>query len=103
MFTGNLLPPPLAFHNFEHASHVTQSTSKLLKRIVLSDETDSLAHARVTAEELHQYSHGLASDNLTQFALVFCALIHDVDHPGVPNFLLVAEGTNLAKFYKNKR
>ena len=90
------------FHAFEHASHVTQSTSKLLKRIVLADETDALANANVTAEELHQYSHGLASDTLTQFALVFCALIHDVDHPGVPNFLLAAEGTNLAKFYKNK-
>lgn len=91
------------FHNFEHASHVTQSTSKLLKRIVLSDETESLANAKVTALELHTYSHGLASDCLSQFALIFCALIHDVDHPGVPNFQLVAEQTNMAKYYKNKR
>ena len=92
-----------SFHNFEHASHVTQSTSKLLKRIVLSDEAESLASAKVTAWELHTYSHGLASDCLSQFALVFCALIHDVDHPGVPNFQLVEEQTNIAKFYKNKR
>ena len=89
-----------SFHNFEHASHVSQSTSKLLKRIVLSDDQEDLASAKVSIIDLHQYSHGLATDPLAQFALVYCALIHDVDHPGVPNFTLVAEKTSLARFYK---
>jgi hypothetical protein len=92
------------FHNFEHASHVTQSTSKLLNRIVLADNqfSEEDVGEKVTASELHDYSHGLATDPLTQFALIFCALIHDVDHPGVSNFQLIAENTILAKFYKNK-
>jgi hypothetical protein len=34
--------------------------------------------------------------------LVFCALIHDVDHGGVSNFQLVQEQTTIAKLYKNK-
>ena len=72
----------------------------MLKRIVLSDDQEDLASAKVSIMDLHQYSHGLATDPLTQFALVYCALIHDVDHPGVPNFTLVAEKTSLARFYK---
>ena len=42
------------------------------------------------------------SDPLTQFAVVLAALIHDLDHPGVPNATLVKEETSLAKLYKNK-
>jgi hypothetical protein len=39
---------------------------------------------------------------LTQFACVFAALIHDLDHQGVPNTQLVQEGSVLATRYKNK-
>lgn len=39
---------------------------------------------------------------MTQFAVVLSALIHDVDHTGVPNAVLVKEGSQLAKAYKNK-
>ena len=91
------------FHGFEHASHVSQSTSKMLKRIVLSDEMDHLAEHQISALDLHDYSFGIATDPLTQFALIFCALIHDVDHPGVTNGVLIQESTPIAKFYKNKR
>ena len=92
------------FHGFDHASHVTQSTSKLLKRIVLTDEMDHLeSQHHITALDLHDYTFGIATDPLTQFALIFCALIHDVDHPGVTNGVLIKENTPLAKFYKNKR
>ena len=44
----------------------------------------------------------MTSDPITQFAIVLSALIHDVDHPGVPNATLVKEGTELAAHYKNK-
>ena len=40
------------------------------------------------------------SDPLTQFAVVFSAVIHDADHPGVPNAQLVKEKTRNAQFYK---
>lgn len=39
---------------------------------------------------------------MTQFAVVFSALIHDVDHPGVSNATLIKEGTNIAQLYKEK-
>jgi hypothetical protein len=87
------------FHNFEHASHVTMSVSKLLSRIVAPDidETD-----HNLASSLHDHTYGITSDPLTQFAVVLSALIHDVDHVGVPNFLLVEENAGLAIAYKNK-
>ena len=39
---------------------------------------------------------------MTQFAVVLSALIHDVDHTGVPNAVLVNEGAEIATLYKNK-
>jgi hypothetical protein len=87
------------FHNFEHASHVTMSVSKLLARIVAPDidgKSKDLAHS------LHDHTYGITSDPLTQFAVVLSALIHDVDHVGLPNFLLAKENATLAETYKNK-
>lgn len=39
---------------------------------------------------------------LVSTALIFAALIHDLDHPGVPNSTLVFEKTPLAAQYGNK-
>ena len=69
------------FHNFEHASHVLMSSQKLLKRVLIADQELSRS----------DYTRGITSDPLTQFAIVFSALIHDVDHTGVPNSQLVKE------------
>jgi hypothetical protein len=87
------------FHNFEHASHVTMSVSKLLSRIVAPDidvDGDNVA------SNLHDHTYGITSDPLTQFAVVISALVHDVDHVGIPNFLLSSENKTLADVYKNK-
>lgn len=92
------------FHNFEHASHVTMSVVKLLSRIVAPE----LDHGEINQEDehvaskLHDHTYGITSDPLTQFAVVFSALIHDVDHPGVPNMQLVKEGSRMAAAYKGK-
>jgi hypothetical protein len=51
---------------------------------------------------LHDHTYGITSDPLTQFACVFAALIHDVDHPGVPNAQLVKEKVNIATAYHGK-
>jgi class 3 adenylate cyclase len=131
------------FHNFEHASHVAMSVTKLLSRIVAptfsganirnstilgiissdgsvigSDELEATQgqdrskpdHARTAntqqlfqdQAQLHDHTYGITSDPLTQFAVVLSALVHDVDHRGVPNFLLVKENEALASVYHNK-
>ncbi|CAJ1964566.1 unnamed protein product [Cylindrotheca closterium] len=83
------------FHNFEHASHVTMSVMKLLSRIVAPDiEGDE--------SQLHDHTYGITSDPLTQFAVVLSALLHDLDHLGVPNPQLVKEVPELARLYKDK-
>ena len=84
------------FHNFEHACHVTMSVDKLMKRVVAPD-VDLTTH-----DDLYQYTHGINSDPLTLFAIVFSALIHDVDHRGVSNNQLGKEEKQMAALYKNK-
>lgn len=81
------------FHNFEHASHVTSSVRKLLSRIVKVDNE---------IEDLSGHSYGITSDPLTQFVVVLSAIIHDCDHPGVPNATLVSENDDAAVLYRGK-
>jgi len=91
------------FHNFEHASHVTMSANKLLKRVVAPDDVyDRKQSMRKIASNLHNYTYGITSDPLTQFAIVFSALIHDVDHHGVSNMQLIKENSEAAVKYGEK-
>jgi hypothetical protein len=86
-----------AFHCFDHANHVVMSVNKLLSRIIAPDiDMDD------GGKELHDHTYGITSDPLTWFACVFSALIHDVDHSGVPNAQLVTEGAPVAALYKGK-
>jgi class 3 adenylate cyclase len=94
------------FHNFEHASHVCMSVAKLLGRIVapdqvFSDNGSTSAKGGLVAS-LHDHTYGITSDPLTQFACIFAALIHDADHPGVPNTQLVKEDAPVARTYRSK-
>jgi hypothetical protein len=64
-----------------------------------------MVQAKVThnlASTIHDHTYGITSDPLTQFACVFAALIHDVDHTGLPNIQLVKEKTALASAYNGK-
>jgi class 3 adenylate cyclase len=88
-----------AFHNFEHASHVTMSVTKLLSRIV-APKTKNIGDDN--HDELHDHTYGITSDPLTQFACAFSALIHDVDHTGVPNAQLVKENHPISVLYHNR-
>jgi len=93
--------PNNPFHNFEHASHVTMSVTKLLSRIVAPSDMDFADDVQASAK-LHDHTYGITSDPLTQFACVLSALIHDVDHPGVSNATLVAESNKLMNQYGSK-
>jgi len=64
---------------------------KLLDRVLSADESDRSDSA-----------YGIKASPLTQFAIAFASMIHDVAHPGVPNAQLVKEQTDLAITYKNK-
>ena len=96
------------FHNFEHACHVTMSVAKLLGRVVTPDissnQGDSVADQKARnqmAAQIHDFTHGLTSDPLASFALVFAGLIHDVDHLGISNVQLAKEQPELAEYYRN--
>jgi hypothetical protein len=94
------------FHNFYHASHVTMSASKLINRINSADQhggfSGQVGSNNGFDSNLHAATYGIASDPLTQFAVVFSAMIHDVNHPGVPNGQLIKEATDMAAVYDNK-
>ena len=83
------------------------SVTKLLSRIVSPDSItlDDLgfeAESSAAATKLHHHTFGITSDPLIQFACAFSALIHDVDHPGVPNAQMVKEGLEICDLYNNK-
>jgi 3'5'-cyclic nucleotide phosphodiesterase len=88
------------FHNFEHASHVVMSTKKLLDRIseVLKEVKEASPRSIAGAPKLND----VTNDPLTQLAIVFSALIHDVDHPGVSNAQLVVEQDALSSTYNGR-
>jgi len=90
-----------SFHNYEHACHVTMSANKFLTRVVdpkvnlLDDSSRNQVHS-------YEYAYGLTGDPLTQFAIIFSALIHDVDHQGVSNKQLTDENNRIAIMYGGK-
>jgi hypothetical protein len=81
------------FHNYEHASHVTLSMEKMLSRVM---------EASKDRRSVNRYQNDITSDRLAQFAVVFSALIHDVDHTGVSNGQLVKEKDRVAVLYDDK-
>ena len=79
------------------------SANKILKRVVAaSDLNVRKSSIDMYASRLHDFTYGITSDPLTHFACVFSAMIHDVDHPGVPNMQLVKEKDEMAEMYENK-
>ena len=50
----------------------------------------------------HNRTFGINSDPLPQIAMIFAALVHDVDHPGVPNRQLIREFSPLVGAYQGK-
>lgn len=90
------------FHNFEHAIHVSMSVHKMLNRIVSPEDVNYVGKAKNVAAEQHKHTFGITSDPLTHFAIVFSALVHDVDHTGVSNGQRAKEDPDLADKYKNQ-
>jgi hypothetical protein len=85
----------------QHASHVTMSCMKMLSR-VNGDNEQAMNDDRVTNDDAKQYTKDITSDPVTQFAVVYAGLIHDLDHSGVSNDQLIKEKTRIASMYENK-
>lgn len=74
------------YHNRKHAYHVVLSTTKLMDMMIGSG-------AR---------TYGIKHDPIALFAMVFAALIHDVEHQGIPNRQLALEDDRLAVLYNDQ-
>jgi 3'5'-cyclic nucleotide phosphodiesterase len=75
---------------------------RLLNRIAKPDNVDYDRETNAIASDLHDYTYGITSDPLTQFAVLFSALIHDVDHTGVANAQLAKENPDMAQLYRSQ-
>jgi len=82
---------PLPYHSFKHAYHVTISTNKLVDMIVHQYPNEKLA-----------YTFGFRDDPLMQFSMIFAAIIHDVDHRGIPNRQLALDDDDLAMKFNDQ-
>jgi hypothetical protein len=80
---------------------VAMSVTKLLSRVAASETIDYGDMTYKKKAEANN-TYGITSDPLIQFACAYSALIHDVDHAGLPNAQLVGEGSELARLYRNK-
>lgn len=78
------------YHCKEHAFHVVLSVNKL---------TDLMLQQKPTKNSSATF--GLRRDTIAQLALLFAALVHDVEHKGVPNRQLVLEHDPLAVLYND--
>ena len=74
------------YHNRKHAYHVVLSMTKLIDLMITSG-------AR---------TYGIKHDPIALFAMVFAALIHDVEHQGIPNRQLALEDDRLAVLYNDQ-
>jgi hypothetical protein len=75
------------YHSFDHAHHVVSATNDLLDMLVPADDNDD-------DPDQHPCSHDLFNNSMSHLALVFAALIHDVDHTGIVNAELAKDDSD---------
>jgi hypothetical protein len=115
----------LPFHCWEHASHVTISLTKLHSRLVDPSKNGEQGNSMATHQQWKRKmpkgsvkkeapaaavvgqsdaaaAFGIPNDPMVEFALVFAAMIHDIDHSGYPNAKLVKENSDVSKKYGKK-
>ena len=88
---AGMYPAFNSFHNFDHASHVTMNALQMFSKM-----------SKFTTTESEEEGFCISSDLLAVFACAFAALVHDIQHPGVPNFRLKEEEPSMAAKYKDR-
>ena len=81
------------YHNREHAYHVTLSTNKLID-LMLNPQNFKGCKTPTT--------FGLRRDPMAHLSMIFAALVHDVEHRGIPNKQLSIEKDPLAILYNDQ-
>ncbi|EED92977.1 hypothetical protein THAPSDRAFT_268740 [Thalassiosira pseudonana CCMP1335] len=96
------------YHALEHAVHVTMSANKLLEMlheggpVDPDDDTKDMKKFAVSLGASYQSDDSSVSSTEStsgKFSFVFAAIIHDVDHQGVPNARLVVENDPIVQLY----
>lgn len=89
----------LPFHNFEHAHAVVINANNLLE-MVLTRDISTESGPQLKGRQPPAF--GLRQDPLLALALLFAALVHDVDHTGVTNRQLVRDANPWALQYNDQ-
>eukprot|EP00550_Attheya_septentrionalis_P002544 CAMPEP_0198286510 /NCGR_PEP_ID=MMETSP1449-20131203/5583_1 /TAXON_ID=420275 /ORGANISM="Attheya septentrionalis, Strain CCMP2084" /LENGTH=778 /DNA_ID=CAMNT_0043984279 /DNA_START=20 /DNA_END=2356 /DNA_ORIENTATION=+ len=104
----------MEYHNVKHAYHVVVSANKLLDLMLTEDEdyirsesaaggiTEASSPTGSKRRSKLPPTYGIRADPMAQLALIFSALVHDVDHPGVTNRQLVTESDEIAILYNDQ-
>ena len=101
------------YHNCRHAYHVLISANKLLDLMLCSQIwpafDEESGSPRRKSKSIHwpvpkpiRPTYGIKDNPLSHFALLFSALVHDVEHTGVSNRQLVLESDELAILYNDQ-
>lgn len=85
------------YHNFEHCYHVSVSVNKIIDMII----EPLSSYVPESTEEIPPDTFGFKDDPLMLLAMVFAALVHDVEHKGIPNRQLANEDDELAILYND--
>ncbi|KAL3929508.1 MAG: hypothetical protein SGARI_004729, partial [Bacillariaceae sp.] len=91
----------LPFHCFEHASHTILSVTKLLASLEATLSSYGKQQELDFESCINENVCMMLTHPMAQFALVFAAMIHDMEYEA-PNYQLVREGSKVAKKFKNK-
>lgn len=88
------------YHNREHAYHVILSVNKLLDMATCCFTQDPKTKTKTKFKP--PPSFGLRHNPMAMLACLFAALIHDVEHQGIPNRQLASENDRLAVLYNDQ-
>lgn len=91
----------LPFHCFEHASHTILSVTKLLASLEATLGSYHSQHQLDFESRVNENVCEMLTHPMAQFALVFAAMVHDIEYEA-PNYQLVREGSKIAKTFKGK-
>lgn len=83
------------YHNKAHAYHVLLSANKLLDLLLNCNFHTNNGHER------YPTTFGLRRNTMSQFALLFAALIHDCHHGGISNRQLALEDDPISIVYND--